>query len=455
MKQILKPLEYMTLILIGGIAQIASMAIIKALGLNDANDSSVYLLSFLGVFGISIIVFEIAVVATWRSRKAKSSNTMVERSTYDHAKESRTAVIKNLRNTEKEMAQERQRFETTQISIKTLEKERDSWKKASETAENKLTQERRNLESAQTSIKSLEKERDSWKKASETAENKLTQERRNLESAQTSIKSLEKERDSWKKASETAEGKLAQERRNLGNAQSSLRTLEKERDSWKKASETAENKLTQERRNFENAQTSLRTLEKERDNWKKASETAENKLTQERRNFENAQTSLRTLEKERDSLKKANESTESKWAQEQRHVKSLEQEGNYYREAILKDITTEDTFILVSTKAWKEAGDSNEIQKWKELFSKIRNPSQRSQQERPNGDGWVYPSSRSGDGRRVMYLRETKEVNIIKVCHIFRTHDNNKEYSDRRTKGMESREYTNVIFSYIPMQTTI
>ena len=120
----------------------------------------------------------------------------------------------------------------------------------------------------------------------------------------------------------------------------------------------------------------------------------EKELAQEQQKFETSQANVKNLEKERDSLKKANENAESKLVQErqkvdgfQSHIMDLEQEMNDSLAIISTDIMNGETAVLVSTKAWKDRGDSNEIQQWKGLFSKIKNPLLRSQQERPNGDG--------------------------------------------------------------------
>jgi chromosome segregation ATPase len=464
MRQILRPIGYMTLVLLGGVIQIFSTITVKLIGVFDASDTTVYLLSFLGVLIVGVVVFETSLIANWRSSKSKSSSTTILRSTYSRAVESRNNAIQQLRHkltdTESEMGVIKRSFSEIESSIKELEQERDNFKQVNEKISSELVQEQQKVKLSQARIKDLEKERDSYKQASEKTKNELAQEQQKVKSSQIRVKDLEKERDSFKQASEKTKNELAQEQQKVKSSQIRVKDLEKERDSFKQASEKTKNELAQEQQKVKSSQACIKDLEKEYDSFKQASEKTKSELAQEQQKVKSSQIRVKDLEKEREELSRVQDKVKNELEQEkqkvisfQKHVIDLEREIEDTQEIISADIINGGTAVLISKKTWKDTGDSNEIEQWEGLFSKIKNPNKRSLQERPNGDGWVYPFSRSSDGRRVMYLREKKEITIIKICEIFRTHDDSKKYDEIRTEGMDVKRYIGLQFSYLPLQT--
>jgi len=424
MRQILKPIGYMTLVLLGAIVQIVSAVILKSLGESYSDDMLVYLLSFLGVLLVGLIVFEVSLIVAWRSRKTKSSNTTIQRSAHNRAIESRNTTIQKLRltlaNTENELTLSKRSYSEAEANIKNLERERDGFKQASNKARNEFEQERQKVQTSQTSIMNLERERDSFKEANNKARNEFEQERQKVQTSQTRITDLERERDNFKQVSDKARNEFEQERQKVQSSQSKIMNLERERDSFKEASNKARNEFEQEQQKVQTSQTSIINLERERDSFKQASDKAKREIDQKQDNITLLENKINDLEKTKiDNL-----------------------------EAISTDIESEN-IVLVSTQTWKKAGDNNEKQKWIELFLKIKNPSLRSPKERKYGDGFVYPHSLDSDGRRVLYLREKKEVIIIKVCEVFR-HDKYDEY--RKDGDMKSSKYKGLAFSYMHLE---
>jgi hypothetical protein len=246
-------------------------------------------------------------------------------------------------------------------------------------------------------------------------------------------------------------------KRSFLELESSVRSLETERDAFKQSNRSLEIKLKKEQQKVRSSQLRMKELKKERNGFRRASENVNGKLAQELQKSESSQIRITDLEKERDGLKRADDRANRELEQErqkvddlQKRVMDLEQEMHDSLEIISTDIMNGDTVILLSTKAWKDRGDNTERQKWKGLFSKIKNPLLRSQQERSDGDGYVYP--RGGEARRVRYLREEKRITVIKICEIYRNHGDNKQYSEGRTKGMEASKYEGVDFSYMLLE---
>lgn len=236
--------------------------------------------------------------------------------------------------------------------------------------------------------------------------------------------------------------------------ESSVRSLQTERDILKQSNRTLEIKLKKEQQKVKSSQLRMKELKKERNGFRRASEILNGKLAQELQKSEGSQIRINNLEKERDSLKqvsdRANRELElekQKVGDLQKQIRDLEREMHDSLEIISTDIMHSDTVVLLSAKAWKDRGDHHEIQKWKGLFSKIKNPLLRSQQERADGDGYVYP--RGAEPRRVRYLREEKRITVIKICEIYRKHGDNKQYNEGRTKGMETSKYKGEDFSYV------
>ena len=96
--------------------------------------------------------------------------------------------------------------------------------------------------------------------------------------------------------------------------------------------------------------------------------------------------------------------------------------------------------VFVEVALWdKIQVNRGEAERWRSLFNKMADSQLRKKQERPNGEGFVYPSGRSEDGRRVFYFVE--QVEMIRVVEIFRTHDNDWYYNKLRTKGIQKRDY--------------
>lgn len=356
MRQILRYIEYTTLVLLGAIIQMGGTAIVKSFGISYADDMTSFLLSFLGVLAASLIVFVVLLIASWWSSKTNVSSATLQRSVYNRAIESRNTVIEALRrklsDTENELSLIKHSFSEIESSVRSLEKERDAFKQSNHILETKLEQQQQKVRSSQIRIKDLKKERNGLRRASDNVNSKLAQERQKIESSQIHIKDLEKEWDSMKQANERAKRELEQERQKVDGFQ--------------------------------------------------------------------------------------------------KRIMDLEQEMHSSLEIISTDIMNGDTVVLLSAKAWKDRGDNNEIQKWKGLFSKIKNPLLRSQQERPDGDGYVYP--RGDEARRVRYLREDKKITIIKICEIYRNHGDDKQYNEGRTKGMEASKYKGVDFSYMLLE---
>jgi hypothetical protein len=270
----------------------------------------------------------------------------------------------------------------------------------------------RAIESRNTAIRALRR------RLSDT-ENELSLIKRSFSEIEPSVRSLETERDALKQSNRRLEIKLKKERQKVKSSQSRMKELKKERNSFSRASEIVNGKLAQELQKSESSQIRINDLEKERDGLIHASDRANRELELERQKVDDLQKRMMNLEQEmRDSL-----------------------------EIISTDLMNGDTVVLLSAKAWKDRGDNNEIQKWKGLFSKIKNPLLRSQQERPDGDGFVYP--RGAEARRVRYLREEKRITVVKICEIYRKHGDNKQYNDGRTKGMEASKYKGADFSYM------
>jgi hypothetical protein len=269
----------------------------------------------------------------------------------------------------------------------------------------------RAIEGRNTAIRALRR------KLSDT-ENELNLIKCSFSEIESSVRSMETERDALKQSNRRLEIKLKKEQQKVKSSQSRAKDLKKERNGFRQASESASGKLAQERQKSESSQIRINDLEKERDILQQASDTANRELKLERQKLDGLQ----------------------------KRIMSLEQEMHESLETISTDIVHGDTVVLLSTKAWKDRGDSNEIQKWNGLFSKIKNPLLRSQQERLDGDGYVYP--RGDEARRVRYLREEKRITIIKICEIYRNHGN-KQYNEGRTKGMEASKYKGVDFAYM------
>ena len=270
---------------------------------------------------------------------------------------------------------------------------------------------------------------------------------RAIESRNTAIQTLRR------KLSDT-ENELNLIKRSFSEVESSVRSLETERDALKQSNDILETKLENERQRVKSSQIRIKDLKKERNGFRRASDKVNSILAQERQKIDTAQIRIQDLEKERDSLKQASDRANSELEQErqkvddfQKRIVDLKQEMQDSLEIISTDLIDGDTVILLSAKAWKDRGDNNEIQKWKGLFSKIKNPLLRSQQERPDGDGFVYP--RGAEARRVRYLREEKRITVIKICEIYRKHGDDKQYNEGRTKGMEASKYKGVDFSYM------
>jgi peptidoglycan hydrolase CwlO-like protein len=273
---------------------------------------------------------------------------------------------------------------------------------------------------------------------------------RAIESRNTAIQALRR------KLSET-EHELKLIRRSFAEIEPRVGILETERDALKQSNRGLEIKLKRERQKVKSAQTRMKELRREGKSWKRAGDTACAKLTQERQKGEIFENRIVNLEKELDGLKQASNRANRELEQErqkvdnfQNRIKDLEQELQDTLENISTDLINSDTVLLLSAKAWKERGDNREIQKWRALLSKIKNPLLRSQQERADGDGFVYP--RGAEARRVRYLREEKRITVIKICEIYRKHVNNKQYNEGRTKGMEAAKYEGADFSYMLLE---
>jgi hypothetical protein len=250
-------------------------------------------------------------------------------------------------------------------------------------------------------------------------ENELNLMKRSFPEIESRVGSLGTERDALKQSNRRLEIKLKKERQKVKSSQSRMKELKKEQNGFRRASEIVNGKLAQELQKSESSQIRIDDVEKERDGLKQVSDRAKRELEQERQKVDDLQKRMMNLEQEmRDSL-----------------------------EIISTDLMNGDTVVLLSAKAWKDRGDNNEIEKWKGLFSKIKNPLLRSQQERPDGDGFVYP--RGAEARRVRYLREEKRITVVKICEIYRKHGDNKQYNDGRTKGMEASKYKGADFSYM------
>jgi len=345
MKQILKPVGYMALVLVGGIAQIISVFIIKSLGIDYFDNASITFLSFLGVFGVSVLIFEIVLVVNWRSSKTQySSGKTVPLTVYRKAIESRNSAIQHLRSLLSNTEQE-------------------------------------------------------------------------LQKSKIRIGELERQRDNFKQASDKANAQLQQEQQ---KSRARIAELERERDNFKQASDKANAQLQQEQQKFK---LHIAELEKEQDRFKQNLEKISSELEQERQNIEKFKNQIQDLEQFRDSI----------------------------LEIVARDVANND-IVLVTAKVLKDMGDNNETQKWRMLFSKLKNPQIRSSQERQNGDGWVYPKERSSDGRRIMYLREERKIQVIKICEIFRTHDGNKKYDEIRTEGLNAQKYHGLPLVYLPLE---
>lgn len=255
------------------------------------------------------------------------------------------------------------------------------------------------------------------------------------------------------KLSET-EHELNLIKRSFAERESSLRSLETERDALEQSNDILETELEKEREKVNSSQILIKDLKRVRNSFSRSSDKASRKLAQEQQKLQSAQIHIEELEQERDRMKQAGDQANRELAQErekvadlQQRIADVEQEMHDHLETISTDIMNGDTVVLLSPKAWKERGDGHETQKWKGLFSKIKNPLLRSQQERADGDGFVYP--RGAEARRVRYLREEKRITVIKICEIYRKHAGNKQYNEGRTKGMEASKYNGVDFSYM------
>jgi hypothetical protein len=51
-----------------------------------------------------------------------------------------------------------------------------------------------------------------------------------------------------------------------------------------------------------------------------------------------------------------------------------------------------------------------------------------------------------------MYLRKKQEIQVIKICEIFRNHDGNKKYDEIRTEGMNAKKYQGLPLVYLPLE---
>lgn len=267
---------------------------------------------------------------------------------------------------------------------------------------------------------------------------------RAIESRNTAIQALRR------RLSDT-ENELNLIKRSFSEIESSVRSLETERDALKQSNRSLGIKLKKEQQKVRSSQIRMKELKKERNCFRRVSENVNGKLAQELQKGESSQIRIQDLEKERDSLKQAGDRANCELEQErqkvedlQKQMMDLEQEMQSSLEIISTDIMNGDTVVLLSAKAWKDRRDNNEIQKWKGLFSKIKNPLLRSQQERADGDGFVYP--RGAEARRVRYLREEKRITVIKICEIYRNHGDDRQYNEGRTKGMEASKYKGVDF---------
>ena len=112
------------------------------------------------------------------------------------------------------------------------------------------------------------------------------------------------------------------------------------------------------------------------------------------------------------------------------------------------DLTSDvQTVILLSRHAQSAYHSLDEAERdyWdKHLFSKLTEPEQRDNQSRPvrsRNSGkpcFVYPSSRTADGRRVIYYCEENEV---RICEIFTSAQHDRDYDTLRDEGVDRDVY--------------
>ncbi|MBM3243113.1 hypothetical protein FJZ31_43190 [Candidatus Poribacteria bacterium] len=257
MKNFFLSIWSMALVLIGAIVQISGVVLIHSLGLNYP-DVIVYVLSFLGTFCISLIIFELSLIASWIYKK--SNNNLIPYLKYQQAVNSRNAAIKRMKNRliviEKERndfkddrdkhisesVQVQKRADDLQARIADLEKNIDDFKKTSEKVKRELEKEQQRSKTLEARMVELNKlQETNYRKSSEQITKKLEQEKRQVKSLEATIADLEKNID---ETGEQMKSELETERKRANILKSKMVELDKKFNELATAYKKVNNQLS-------------------------------------------------------------------------------------------------------------------------------------------------------------------------------------------------------------------